>query len=592
MIKEKRKGSIIIQVTLMFLVCVLITGVITFYSQKYRAQEMVKSQIESRASRLASEVVMSVKEYPAYMWLLNYWCEHADEMDIEYDVGFTRDTKTAAKAMELQKDYPDIQLEYATQEEIESMKAEDRRKYAEVTYTWLLTHVNEIKRVNRVDYLFCVMTEEPFDKQLFIFSAADEGAVRGTEYEQVYPIGVVSEVSDLQQQAMASAMQNQSHIIDAGAYVDYYALLGKIGKKSILVGMTYNYLAIINDIASQTIIGTILSMLYQLILLMACLVGIYFFVLKPLKTVQRNIRLYKDQKDSDIIEENLSKINLNNEIGELASDVTDLSHELDNYMVEMQKITAEKERIGTELNLANRIQHSMLPHSFPPFPDREEFEIYASMDAAREVGGDFYDFFIIDDNHLGLIMADVSGKGVPAALFMMISKTILQSVAMLGGSAEDILTRTNEALCSSNQVDMFVTVWAGILDISTGTIKAANAGHEYPALKKPDGQYELLKDKHGLVIGGMEDAKYHEYEIKLEPGSKIFLYTDGVPEATDANKSMFGTERMIEALNSEPDANPERTLEIVRQRVDEFVKDAEQFDDLTMMCLEYKGTQG
>ena len=253
---------------------------------------------------------------------------------------------------------------------------------------------------------------------------------------------------------------------------------------------------------------------------------------------------------------------------------------------EKHREETERQNIITELSMASRIQNSMLPHT--TFPDRDEFDIYASMDPAKEIGGDFYDYFLIDDDHLCMVMADVSGKGIPAALFMMVSKVILQSCAMLGRAPADILTKTNDAISSDNKVDMFVTVWLGILEISTGRIVAANAGHEYPVLKK-NGRFELLKDKHGFVIGGMEGMKYKEYEIALEPGDKIFLYTDGVPEATDAENQMFGTERMLTALNEEPDAAPEQILKNVRKSVDDFVIEAEQFDDLTMLCLEYRG---
>lgn len=252
---------------------------------------------------------------------------------------------------------------------------------------------------------------------------------------------------------------------------------------------------------------------------------------------------------------------------------------------------AERQRIGSELQMANQIQHSMLPHVFPPFPERREFDVYAVMDPAREVGGDFYDFFLIDEDHLCLVMADVSGKGIPAALFMMISKVVLQSYATMGQSAAAILTRANEALCADNQVDMFVTVWLGILEISTGTLTAANAGHEYPVLKRAGKPYELLKDTHGLVIGGLSGIQYKEYKLNLAPGDRIFVYTDGVPEATDAENRMFGTERMIDALNREPEASPQEILDNVRRAVDGFVREAEQFDDLTMLCLEYRGPE-
>jgi sigma-B regulation protein RsbU (phosphoserine phosphatase) len=277
----------------------------------------------------------------------------------------------------------------------------------------------------------------------------------------------------------------------------------------------------------------------------------------------------------------------------LADSFKSLTHRMKDYISDIETITAERERISTELSVANRIQAAMLPTIFPPFPDREEFDIYAVMDPAREVGGDFYDFFLIDEDHLGLVIADVSGKGVPAALFMMASKIILQSHAMLGQSPGEILTNTNEAICSNNDEQMFVTVWAGVLEISTGLLKCANAGHEYPAVKRPDGSFELIKDDHNLVIGAIPGRKYSEYELRLEPGSKLFVYTDGLPEAMggEEGKEMFGTERMLNVLNEEPSADPEGILELVRTRLSEFVKDAEQFDDLTMLCMEYKGKQ-
>lgn len=249
-------------------------------------------------------------------------------------------------------------------------------------------------------------------------------------------------------------------------------------------------------------------------------------------------------------------------------------------------------RIESELNLATNIQADMLPNIYPAFPDRTEFDIYATMEPAKEVGGDFYDFFLIDDDHLCMVMADVSGKGVPAALFMMASKIILANNAMMGKSPAQILTDTNAAVCSNNREEMFVTVWLGILEISTGKLTAANAGHEFPVLMQPDGAFELFRDKHGFVIGGMDGMKYKEYEITLYPGSKLFLYTDGVPEATNSEEELFGAERMLKALNSvEQNASPDEVLKTVRASVDDFVKQAEQFDDLTMLCLEYRGNK-
>jgi sigma-B regulation protein RsbU (phosphoserine phosphatase) len=255
----------------------------------------------------------------------------------------------------------------------------------------------------------------------------------------------------------------------------------------------------------------------------------------------------------------------------------------------VKTVTAEKERIGTELHLAQQIQEGMLPSVFPPYPERVEFDLYASMNPAKEVGGDFYDFFLIDEDHLALVMADVSGKSVPGALFMMVSKAILKNNAMMSKSPAEILTVTNETICSNNKMEMFVTVWRGILEISTGRILASNAGHEYPVVCRKGGSFEVFKDKHGFVVGGMPGSKYKEYELTLEPGSKLFLYTDGLPEATDAAGNMFGSERILSSLNEITEGSPEAVLGSIRKAVDAFVDSAEQFDDLTMMCVEYKG---
>jgi len=277
------------------------------------------------------------------------------------------------------------------------------------------------------------------------------------------------------------------------------------------------------------------------------------------------------------------------EIGALAGSIDRMEVQVEDTMKELTRITAEKERIGTELKLATRIQAAMLPSTFPPFPGRSEFDIFACMDPAKEIGGDFYDFFLIDEDHLCMVIADVSGKGIPAALFMMVSKIILQSCAMLGRSAGEVLTKTNEALCSNNREEMFVTVWLGILELSTGKLTAANAGHEYPVLKRGDGSFELFKDPHGFIIGGLDGVCYKDYTLQLHPGDKLFVYTDGVPEATDAHNAMFGTQRMLAALNETPEAPPEQLLKNVRRAVDGFVQNAPQFDDLTMLCLKYRG---
>ena len=259
-------------------------------------------------------------------------------------------------------------------------------------------------------------------------------------------------------------------------------------------------------------------------------------------------------------------------------------------LVRLQRnLVLENERISAEIALASRIQLAMLPSVFPPFPDRPEIDIYACMDPVRKVGGDFYDFFFVDEDHLCLVIADVSGKGIPAALFMMASKIVLADSAKMGKSPSQILEDMNAVIFANNREDMFVTVWVGILEVSTGRLTAANAGHEYPVLMNGSGQFALLKDDHGLVIGVLPRQKYKEYTLQLSPGAKLFVYTDGVIEATCDTGELFGITRMVEALNRNPDADPKQVLSGIRKAVDDFAQGAEQADDLTMMCLEFKG---
>ncbi len=303
-------------------------------------------------------------------------------------------------------------------------------------------------------------------------------------------------------------------------------------------------------------------------------------IVKPIEYMTKRI---DELSGTDIAFEMNDFYRTGDEIEVLAQAFATLSKRTIHYIEQITRITAEKERIGAELELATRIQADMLPNIFPAFPEREEFDIYATMTPAKEVGGDFYDFFLIDDNHLGLVMADVSGKGVPAALFMMMSKILVNNFAMMGESPAKVLEQTNTQICKNNDEEMFVTVWFGVLDIETGKVTAANAGHEYPMIKKANGEFEILKDKHGFVVGGMEGMRYKEYEFTLEKGGTLFLYTDGVAEANNAKNEFFGKDRMLAALNAEPQADPKTLLENMKKSVDEFVGNAPQFDDLTML---------
>ena len=316
-------------------------------------------------------------------------------------------------------------------------------------------------------------------------------------------------------------------------------------------------------------------------------------VVDPLNSLSGAAEKYiEDRKNGELSRHHFSELNIRtgDEIENLQLIMSDMEVDMENYISELQTVTAEKERIGAELGIASQIQESMLPHIFPAFPERSEFDVYATMDPAKEVGGDFYDYFLIDNNHLGIVIADVSGKGVSAALFMMASKILINNMTRMSPvSPARILEKVNSEICENNEADMFVTVWLGILDITTGVVRASNAGHEYPAICRKDGSYELFKDPHGFVIGGMADMEYKDYDFKLEKGDRLFLYTDGVPEATNASSELFGTGRMLSSLNKAKHEDSKSLLHSVKKDIDEFVGKAPQFDDITMVSVEYFG---
>ena len=309
------------------------------------------------------------------------------------------------------------------------------------------------------------------------------------------------------------------------------------------------------------------------------------WVVKPIRKI--SIEATRFAKENTKGEE-LGDVSKFEEIYNLSRSIDKMETDMVNYIDNLTTVTAERERIGTELNFAKQIQYSSLPTKFPAFPDREEFDVYAYMKPAKEVGGDFYNFVLVDDDHLAVWIGDVSDKGVPAALFMMSINIMINIRTCMGGTPAEIMAFVNDNICEHNGENMFITIWLGILEISTGRLTFVNAGHEDMAVYREGGEFELYKTKHNIAVGIQSGMVYKDFEMQLGKGDKIFIYTDGVPEATDPYDTLFNTDRMISALNEKKDGSPQEFLEIVYTRVKEFVGDRTQFDDLTMVGLELK----
>lgn len=319
------------------------------------------------------------------------------------------------------------------------------------------------------------------------------------------------------------------------------------------------------------------------ILIFGALFILIFYLVR--KLVVRNIHKINESL-SAITDGNLDTVvdvRSHLEFDSLSNDINATVDTLKRYIKEAE------ERIDAELAFAKAIQHSALPTVHPLYDNRKEFDIFASMHTAKEVGGDFYDFYFIDEDHLAFLIADVSGKGIPAAMFMMRSKTIIKSYAESGMSVEEVFTLANEKLCEGNDAGMFVTAWMGILNIRNGKVLFANAGHNHPLVKHSDGTFEYLKSRAGFVLAGMEGVRYRKNELVLEPGDAIYLYTDGVTEATDLNEELYGEDRLHSILEKYKDETMEVICSEIKKDVDLFAGEAPQFDDITMLALKYKG---
>ena len=328
-------------------------------------------------------------------------------------------------------------------------------------------------------------------------------------------------------------------------------------------------------------------MILIMALMIFCLVGAALAFVFSMHIV-KPIRLLTDrvsQLDGDNLDFTWELKN-NDETDVLAHSFLAMTQKMKEYIKNITEITAEKERIGAELNVATKIQADMLPKIFPPFPDRSEFDVYAQMTPAREVGGDFYDFFLVDDDHLAIVIADVSSKGVPAALFMVIAKTLIKNHAMSLESLGDVFYKVNNQLCEGNEEGMFVTAWMGVVTLSTGEFEYVNAGHN-PQLLMNNDDYDWIHAQPGFVLAGLEGIPYSSEKIKLNHGARVFLYTDGVTEAQNTSEELFGEQRLMESLHRNGHLPLKQMLEAVRADIDNFAGEAEQFDDITMLAFEF-----
>ena len=465
--------------------------------------------------------------------------------------------------------------------------------------------INTLKDNFDIEYIYIIkpLNLDDIDNMMYILTGLDEserqlgegnvslGALSGKEYN----VEVVTQYMEVMNGESDDIIYYVNETEFGHMYTGLVAIRDSYGNSVAVLSVDISMKEVASTVKiylKYVVIGSILlTVLFQIVLYK----WMRRRVIAPVEALELSAKNFvsdsHDITEPDKLKFEKPQINTNDEIELLCDALYLMSEDMKSYMTNLLKETQDKERIASELNVATQIQTDMLPSIFPAYPDRKEFDIYATMMPAKEVGGDFYDYFLIDDNHLAMVIADVSGKGVPAALFMVIAKTLIKNRALMGGSPKEILEFVNNQLCENNKAAMFVTVWLGIMEISTGKVVATNAGHEYPAIRTAQGDFELMKDKHGFVLAGMEDMIYTDYEFTLEKGGCLYLYTDGVAEASNIHEELFTMDRMIVALNKDSKASLDVLLRNVKKDIDEFVGEAPQFDDITMLAVVYYGME-
>ncbi len=525
-----------------------------------------------------SELSDDISKFKTITWLMDYWKENADTL-------VTEDGKMDEKGNidDILKTFSKKEAADITPEEISSLSPEDQKRFA----VWSYYELTDIFRTYQGEegeeecaILLTMADSEEDDRFILLSNYPDEEFFLGKKGNISDLLIVVENTSNAVAPEVwkwAFSTPEKMMLFGTGFNFEPYQgtstaeLIGVFAAESVYADMLYTD-HIRNDVIAMMVV--------VLAIILLCL---YFIVPMPLEKVKKYVSEYADTKDAATLTSELSSIRSNNEIGAFADQFSALALEMERYTKEMEILAGERERVATELNVATNIQMQMLPREFP---ERKEFRLFATTNPAKEVGGDFYDCYMMDEDHLVLTIADVSGKGVPAALFMAVSKTMLKNRTKVGGTPSEILKDVNNWLCEGNDSCMFVTVWLGILTISTGALISANAGHENPGVRIGNGPFSLIRTDHGSPLGLIEGLEYNNEEYTLSPGSALFVYTDGVPEANAADETMFGEERLESVLSGiDPEDGPDTIMDKVRTAVDGFAGDTPQYDDLTMLCL-------
>ena len=569
-----RNRHIIIQYGIDFAAVFLImTAVVGVLVHKGLYLEALGSETEA-AYEWSFAGAQTISEMESYPFLVRYWQEHLSEMN-----RLTDDETDALK---------DSVRKTAKPYDLASMSQDEQKEVALYYYQIILREFEMISSGEDATLSGPMVIGVSEDGSKTILIDPDDRLFKEGDRILLEEDGTLHRSGKYD---LSHAGDNLVHIPTRdGSYpaVAYPVVSGDDTVAIVVTGISEDILlnrsrSITNRIIAATVTIALISGIILLIL-------IYAKIIKPVLKIHSGLEKYTHDFNTDGLVEQMGQVRSKNEIGRLAGQIGDLAVKLRRYSEEKTALISEKAKLDSEIELASQIQRSILPTHFPDRDSEKRFDIYASMDPARVVGGDLYDFFFIDDDHLALLIADVAGKGIPASLFEMEAKTMIGDKAVSGKTPAGILTEVNAELIRNNNEQLFITTWLMIIELSTGKALEANAGHVKPAYSRAGGPFELVSNTHSLALAALDEITIEDHQWTLQRGDKIFVYTDGVTEAEGDDGELFGSKRMLEALNEVTDKEQKDILIHVKERVGSFVGEKPQSDDLTMLGFTFYGS--
>lgn len=584
----RRTSSLYLQLIKPLVLVLLITQFVTAFICAWMVIYFTGRRMMENASNQAECAAAEMEKYAALPSLVEYWSEHANDMQKVYD-----DSTLSEMEAGFRLKNPGLgKLAEVTRETYEELSEEDQGLFAEIAYGRICESFSNLKRSFEPMYIFSFIIRD--DKLLILTTGITDSELRISQGGEIWEVGVITDYVPGIWENVDGLLKGEKK--DERYHVDLDSLEnGAMATEPIYVNGELTAFVSSAESYSGIVHGSILIVLAVVVLVLVSFLVLTRLIMNmikkkvviPIKKEENAIRDYMDNKDSSNTVKILDEIRSGNEVETLAHSFSAMITELDNHVEHIKQITAERERISAELSVANRIQADMLPRNFP---EEDTFDLYAVMHPAKEVAGDFYDFFFTDEDHLVLVIGDVSGKSVPAALFMANSRTVIKNIALTGVRPSEIMRYANDALCDGNDENMFVTIWLAMIDLRNGHAVTVNAGHEHPMVLRRESGYEMHVYSHNAVLGVLPSMnEYTEIEYDLENGDGFFVYTDGIPEAQNDKGEFFEGDRIVSGLNSLKNSTAKDTVTGIYEQVVEFENGTEQFDDITMLCFRYFG---